>query len=138
MLGYGNSTQTSTQLHHTGGRDAFREGLTSVKDSTARAAIRSRLDRLLLGNFGDHRRLNGDLYELRIHYGPGYRIYCGDLDGETVILLCGGTKRTQKKDIQIRPFRLGGISYPSPGPSPTRRGESSPPSRVGKGAGGFG
>jgi len=82
------------------GRDAFREWLTSVKDSTARAAIRARIDRLLLGNLGDHRRLNGDLYELRIHYGPGYRIYCGDLDGETVILLCGGTKRTQKKDIQ--------------------------------------
>ncbi|MBI1927663.1 type II toxin-antitoxin system RelE/ParE family toxin [Candidatus Poribacteria bacterium] len=82
------------------GREVFREWLHSVKDTTARAAIRTRIDRLLLGNFGDYRRLNGDVYELRIHYGAGYRIYCGDLDGETVILLCGGTKRTQKRDIQ--------------------------------------
>ncbi|MBI1925385.1 type II toxin-antitoxin system RelE/ParE family toxin [Candidatus Poribacteria bacterium] len=82
------------------GRDTFREWLTALKDSTARATIRARIDRLLLGNLGDNRRLNGDLYELRIHYGPGYRIYCGDLDGETVILLWGGTKRTQKRDIQ--------------------------------------
>lgn len=78
----------------------FREWLNSVEDSRDRAVIRTRIDRLLLGNFGDHRRLTGNLYELRIHHGAGYRIYCGDLDSETVILLCGGIKRTQKHDIQ--------------------------------------
>jgi putative addiction module killer protein len=44
--------------------------------------------------------LSGDLYELRIHYGTGYRVYFGDLDGVIVILLCGGSKKTQKRDIQ--------------------------------------
>jgi putative addiction module killer protein len=84
----------------TDGRDIFREWLTSLNDSLARATIRARIDRLLLGNFGDHRRLTNDLFELRIHYGPGFRIYCGDLGGDIILLICGGTKGTQKKDIQ--------------------------------------
>ncbi|MBI1929011.1 type II toxin-antitoxin system RelE/ParE family toxin [Candidatus Poribacteria bacterium] len=82
------------------GREPFFEWFDALKDNKTKSIILERLDRLLLGNFGDHRRINGDLYELRIHYGPGYRIYCGELDRETVILLCGGTKRTQKRDIQ--------------------------------------
>jgi putative addiction module killer protein len=82
------------------GREVFREWLNSVKDSTARAAIRSRIDRLLLGNFGDNRHLGEGLYELRIHFGAGYRVYLGEVDRENVVLLIGGTKRTQKRDIQ--------------------------------------
>jgi len=90
------------------GREVFREWLNSVKDSTARAAIRSRIDRsgkprvfdLLLGNFGDNRHWGEGLYELRIHFGAGYRVYLGEADRENVVLLIGGTKRTQKRDIQ--------------------------------------
>ena len=62
--------------------------------------IRVRINRLRQGNLGDCRHLDEGVYELRIHYGPGYRVYFGDLDGETIILLCGGDKRTQKRDIQ--------------------------------------
>ena len=55
--------------------------------------------RLAMGNFGDHKSLGGGLWELRIDYGPGYRVYftrCGNM---VVILLCGGDKRTQTADI---------------------------------------
>jgi len=52
-----------------------------------------------LGNFGDCKSLSESIFELRIHYGSGYRVYFGDLDGVIVILLCGGTKRTQNQDI---------------------------------------
>lgn len=82
------------------GREIFREWLASVKDDKDRAIVRTRIDRLLLGNFGDYKRFAGDLYELRIHHGAGYRIYCGGIDSETIILLCGGIKRTQKRDIK--------------------------------------
>ena len=51
------------------------------------------------GNPGDCRRVNKDLYELRIHYGPGYRVYFGLLHNNLVILLGGGAKRTQQRDI---------------------------------------
>ncbi|MYE88885.1 type II toxin-antitoxin system RelE/ParE family toxin [Candidatus Poribacteria bacterium] len=57
-------------------------------------------NRLHLGNFGDYKRLTTDLYELRIHYGPGYRVYLGVADRVIVILLCGGSKKTQRRDIQ--------------------------------------
>lgn len=82
------------------GSRPFREWLTSLKDRKARAIVRVRINRLRQGNFGDCRHLGEGVYELRIHYGPGYRAYFGDLDGETVILLCGGGKRTQKRDIK--------------------------------------
>lgn len=82
------------------GREPFEEFLNSLKDRKTRAVIRERINRIHLGNFGDHRRLAGDLYELRIHYGPGYRVYFGDLDSVIVILLCGSSKKTQRRDIQ--------------------------------------
>lgn len=82
------------------GDEPFQEWFNRLKDKKVRSAVLARIDRLRSGNFGDHRRLTGDLYELRIHYGAGYRVYFGDVDGETVVLLCGGSKRTQKRDIQ--------------------------------------
>jgi len=83
------------------GREPYEEWVNSLKDRTTRAVIRERVNRLHLGNWGDHRRLTGDLIELRIHYGPGYRVYVGDLDGVMVILLCGGKKKTQKRDLSL-------------------------------------
>ena len=82
------------------GREPFQEWFNKLKDKKVRSAVLARIDRLRSGNFGDHRRLTGDLYELRIHHGAGYRIYFSDLDGVIVILLCGGAKRTQPRDIQ--------------------------------------
>ena len=82
------------------GHEPFEEWVNSYRNRKTRAVIRERINRLHLGNLGDHRRLTGDLYELRIHYGPGYRVYFGDVDGVIVILLCGGSKRTQRRDIQ--------------------------------------
>lgn len=81
------------------GRNPFREWLTQLRDKRARANIQRRITRLQEGNFGDCRRLNRDLYELRINYGPGYRVYFGVFSSHIVILLCGGQKRTQQRDI---------------------------------------
>lgn len=81
-------------------RDVFQAWLDSLKDVQARARISTRLLRLELGNFGDHKSVGGGIWELRIHYGPGYRIYYA-LKGKDLVLLCeGGSKATQKTDIQ--------------------------------------
>ncbi len=71
-----------------------------MKDIKARAKIVTRLDRLALGNFGDCRSLRGGLFELRIDWGPGYRIYYALLGRTCVLLLCGGDKRKQSSDIR--------------------------------------
>ena len=81
------------------GRDPYRQWYASIKDQKTRAIIASRIDRLQHGNPGDSRRLNKDLYELRINYGPGYRVYFGLLRNSIVILLGGGAKGTQQRDI---------------------------------------
>lgn len=68
-------------------------------DGVTRAKIRIRLDRVRLGNLGKNRNLGEGVYELKIDYGPGYRVYYA-LNGKTVVLLLlGGDKSTQKKDI---------------------------------------
>lgn len=66
----------------------------------ARASIASRLDRLAYGNRGDVRPVGHGVSELRIDYGPGYRIYFQKRGKTIVILLCGGDKRTQDRDIE--------------------------------------
>ncbi len=75
-----------------------------MRDIQAGARIRTRIDRLALGNMGDHRVLDGGLYELKIDWGPGYRVYFGKVgkaDSNTfVLLLCGGDKKTQQQDIK--------------------------------------
>lgn len=83
-----------------GGVHPFQEWLRSLRDAQARARIRTRLDRLALGNMGDHRPLDGGVYELKIDWGPGYRVYFGKAGQTIVLLLCGGDKRTQQQDIK--------------------------------------
>ena len=61
--------------------------------------VRARLNRVRLGNFGDSKPVGGGVEELRIDFGPGYRVYYGREDSVGVILLCGGDKRTQARDI---------------------------------------
>jgi putative addiction module killer protein len=81
------------------GLEPFEEWFGALRDKNAKARVLERINRVRLGNFGDCKSLSESIFELRIHYGPGYRIYFGDLDGVIVILLCGGTKRTQNQDI---------------------------------------
>jgi putative addiction module killer protein len=73
-------------------------GFKKIRDSKAVARILTRIRRLAEGNSGDNRFL-GEISELRIDYGPGYRIYYKDTGKEIIILLCGGDKTTQQADI---------------------------------------
>lgn len=81
------------------GKDLFGEWLSRLTDLKARARIAIRIDRLAAGNFGDTRPLGGGLHELRIDWGPGYRVYYGMVGKTCVLLLCGGDKRKQSGDI---------------------------------------
>jgi putative addiction module killer protein len=81
-------------------KDIFDEWLSSVNDVHAQAKIAVRLNRIAAGNFGDCKRLREGLCELRIDWGPGYRIYYAMLGSARVLLLCGGDKRSQTSDIQ--------------------------------------
>jgi putative addiction module killer protein len=69
-------------------------------NGAAAARIAIRIDRLALGNFGDCKALREGVSELRIDWGPGYRLYFGRLGRESVLLLCGGDKRKQSADIE--------------------------------------
>jgi len=82
------------------GGNPFREWLLGLRDAQTRARIRIRLNRVRLGNLGDARSVGAGIYELRIHFGPGYRIYFGRSGKAIVILLCGGDKGSQKQDIE--------------------------------------
>jgi len=82
------------------GRCPFSEWLDGLKDIAARAIIRKRLNRIRMGNFGNTRSVGEGVFELKIDFGPGYRVYYG-LDGDTlVVLLCGGDKGSQERDIR--------------------------------------
>jgi putative addiction module killer protein len=70
-------------------------------DTQARARIQARIERLATGNPGDVAPVGESVSEVRIHYGPGYRVYFKQSGKEIVILLAGGDKRTQGKDIKL-------------------------------------
>jgi putative addiction module killer protein len=80
--------------------ESFRKWRIRLKDERARALIASRLDRLAFGNAGDAKPVGGRVSELRIDHGPGYRVYFTRRGQTIIILLCGGDKSTQAKDIQ--------------------------------------
>lgn len=71
----------------------------NLVDKRAKARIQARIDRMETGNFGDTRSIGKGVRELRIHHGPGYRVYFTQRGPVIVILLCGGEKRTQRADI---------------------------------------
>ncbi|MDF1614837.1 type II toxin-antitoxin system RelE/ParE family toxin [Desulfurivibrio dismutans] len=81
------------------GRDIFTEWLRKVKDTRAKAAIFRRVNRLELGNFGDHRPCRDGVWELKIDVGPGYRVYYAQAGKTVILLLSGGDKRSQTADI---------------------------------------
>jgi len=70
-------------------------------DDSIRYRIKSRFARVALGNFGEYKPLEDGVSELKFKFGSGYRVYYGEVDGTIVLLLCGGDKKTQKKDIKI-------------------------------------
>jgi len=78
----------------------FSKWLTALKDRKARARIQTRIDRLQLGLYGDVKPIGEGVSELRIDYGPGYRVYFVQRGQELVILLAGGDKSTQDKDVK--------------------------------------
>ncbi|PSH63557.1 MULTISPECIES: type II toxin-antitoxin system RelE/ParE family toxin [Phyllobacterium] len=80
--------------------DTFLNWIEGLQDLRARARIMSRLDRLADGNFGDYKLLGEDVGEMRIDCGPGYRLYFTKQGGILIILLCGGDKSTQSRDIR--------------------------------------
>ena len=95
-------------LHYTAadGRDLIEAWLDSLRDRRAVARIAARIERLELGLLGDCRSVKGGVRELRIDYGPGYRVYFGTLQKSVILLLCGGTKGTQQSDIAEAKARL--------------------------------
>jgi putative addiction module killer protein len=82
------------------GRSPFKEWLSDLRDKVAHARILTRLRQVEAGNLGDCAPVGEGVLELRIHVGAGFRVYCGRSGNEWVILLCGGDKASQKKDIQ--------------------------------------
>ena len=82
------------------GRRPFSEWLDRLKDHRGRDLIRVRLNRVALGNLGDCRSLGGGVHELRVDFGPGYRVYFGQESDRIILLLCAGAKRTQARDIE--------------------------------------
>ena len=78
----------------------FEEWLESLKDRKARAIIRVRLDRLTYGHLGQYGSVGAGVHELKIQFGPGYRVYFGEDGDALIILLCGGDKSTQRRDIE--------------------------------------
>jgi putative addiction module killer protein len=81
------------------GKNVFDEWLDSLRDAKAEARIAARIARLEVGNFGDCKPLTDGVWELRIDWGPGYRIYYAMTSRTCVLLLCGGDKRKQAADV---------------------------------------
>jgi putative addiction module killer protein len=79
--------------------EAFDDWFSNLKDRQAVARIQARIDRAEDGNFGDCAPVGEGVSEMRIHYGPGYRVYFAQRGRELVILLAGGDKTTQSRDI---------------------------------------
>lgn len=77
----------------------FSKWLDRLRDDRAVLRIQARIDRLVIGNFGDMKFVGGGLGELRVDYGPGYRVYFARRGTEIVLLLCGGDKDSQVSDI---------------------------------------
>jgi putative addiction module killer protein len=80
--------------------EVFDEWLCSLKDQIAKRRILARIDRLAMGNAGDSKSAGSPVLEMRIDHGPGYRVYYVQRGDVLVILLCGGDKSTQERDIK--------------------------------------
>lgn len=81
------------------GRIPFRDWLSEL-DTTTRALVQARILRFEIGNLGDHKDVGGGVWEARFDFGRGYRLYFGRIGREVILLLLGGDKKSQKKDIK--------------------------------------
>jgi putative addiction module killer protein len=81
--------------------DLYRGWINALKDRAGRARIQVRVDRLVHGNPGQHRDLTDGVSELKIDFGPGYRVYYTQRGNRLLLLLAGGDKATQQKDIEL-------------------------------------
>lgn len=81
--------------------EVFERWFSGLRDGRARARVQVRIDRAAEGNFGDHKAIGGGLLEMRIAYGPGYRIYYTLRGTAVVILVAGGNKSGQARDITV-------------------------------------
>jgi putative addiction module killer protein len=82
------------------GKTPLTDWLDGLRDGTTHGRIVARLDRLKAGLLGDWKSVGGGICELRIHHGPGYRVYYAQEGNVLILLLCGGDKSTQAKDIE--------------------------------------
>jgi putative addiction module killer protein len=80
--------------------EVYRNWINSLKDHSGRARVQVRVDRLVHGNPGQHRTLTDGVCELKIDFGPGYRVYYTERGGVVIVLLAGGDKSTQQQDIR--------------------------------------
>ena len=81
------------------GKNVLATWLASLKDQRAESRIAARIDRLCIGNFVDCKPVGNGVWELRVDFGPGYRVYYAMIGKTCVLLLCGGDKRRQSSDI---------------------------------------
>ena len=89
------------QIYRTpNGRQPFTEWLESIRDTNMRDRMQARLEKLEEGNFGDYKSVGEGVFELRFHFGSGYRIYFAQIGNTIVLLLCGGDKSSQTGDIE--------------------------------------
>ncbi len=93
--------------------ETFRKWRTGLKDERAKALIVSRLDRLAFGHAGDAEPVGEGISELRIHYGPGYRVYFHRRGATVIVLLCGGDKGSQARDIKVAKRLAGEWNEPN-------------------------
>lgn len=82
------------------GNEPYVDWIDKLRDKMARKRIQSRLRRLEAGLYGDCESVGGGVFELRLFFGPGYRVYFGKDGDNIVVLLCGGDKSTQQQDIE--------------------------------------
>jgi putative addiction module killer protein len=92
-------TRYNRQMYQVQQTDVFAKWLLKLRDRKAIAKLLVRIESLKQGNLGDSKSLGSGLHELRVHFGPGYRVYFTRKSGLLVILLCGGDKSSQSKDI---------------------------------------
>ncbi len=83
------------------GKEPFREWLKALRDKVTAARVQSRLERVKLGNFGDTKPVGSGVSDLRFTFGSGFRVYFGQDGDQIVVLLIGGDKSTQEKDLQL-------------------------------------
>ena len=79
--------------------EVYRDWINALADRAGRARIQVRIDRLMHGNPGQHRKLTNGVSELKVDHGPGYRVYYTERGGDVIVLLAGGDKSTQPRDV---------------------------------------